>query len=407
MDTRSCFTAAASLAALVALISVPGLVAAQANPPPPAPVKAEESPPKADADADEARKKLEEEIQGEMERSTPPNPRPGVSQQAPGEPGAQPAAGGNPLARLMLLPDVSAIGSVSGDWNDESEKVGFAFEEVELGLQAIVDPYARADVFISFSDEGVDVEEAYLTTLALPAGLQLKAGKLFSPFGRLNQTHPHVQEFVDPPLAQRLLAEENLGGAGVAASWLVPAPWFVELSLAGQSIAPTADDEARLTGLARLSQYVPLGQATTLGVGVSGARRDEASGQFRDLLGADVYLRLRPPASRAYLTLSGEVHARRFVNVVDVSEDFEEGWWVQAFARLDPYWGLGARYEQAPGEELPGDEKRIAAVLAWLPSEFQRVRVEVSYDRLPDDTDAVGALLNVEFGIGAHGAHPF
>jgi hypothetical protein len=405
MNTRPCFTAAALLAALVSFVSVPDVVAAQEASPPPAPAKPEESPPKADAEADEARKKLEEEIQREMGRSTAP--RPGVSQPAPGEPGAQPATGGNPLARVMLLPDVSAIGSVSAEWNDETEKLGFAFEELELALQAVVDPYARADVFIAFSDEGAELEEAFVTTLGLPAGLQLKAGKLFSPFGRLNQTHPHVQELVEPPLAQRLLAEENLGGAGVVGSWLVPVPWFLEVSVAGQSIAPSEEDEARLTGLARLSQYFPLSQAATLGVGVSGARRDEASGEFRDLLGADVYLRLRPPASRAYLTLSGEVYARRFVNVADVSEDFEEGWWVQAFGRFNPYWGLGARYEQAPGEELPGDEKRVAGVLAWLPSEFQRIRLEVSYDRLPDDTDAVTALLNLEFGIGAHGAHPF
>jgi hypothetical protein len=308
---------------------------------------------------------------------------------------------------VMLLPDISAIGNVTADWNDQSDDVGFTFEELELGLQAVVDPYARADVFISFSDEGAEIEEAFVTTLTLPAGLQLKAGRLFSPFGRLNQTHPHVQEFVEPPLAQRLLAEENLGGAGLVASWLAPVPWFLELTVAGQSIAPTEEDDARMTGLARLVQYLPLGGATTLGVGVSGARREELSGQFRDLLGGDVYLRFRPPASRAYLTLSGEVYARRFVDVPDVSDDFDEGWWVQAFGRVNPYWGIGARYEQAPAEELSGDEKRVTGVLAWLPSEFQRIRLEVSYDRLPDDTDVVSALLNLEFGIGAHGAHPF
>jgi hypothetical protein len=42
-----------------------------------------------------------------------------------------------------------------------------------------------------------------------------------------------------------------------------------------------------------------------------------------------------------------------------------------------------------------------------LPSEFERIRLEVSHDRLPGGEDAVTALLNLEFGIGAHGAHPF
>lgn len=54
-------------------------------------------------------------------------------------------------------------------------------------FQAVVDPYARADVFVSFERDSVNVEEAYLPTLTLPAGLQLKAGKFGSPVGRINQ----------------------------------------------------------------------------------------------------------------------------------------------------------------------------------------------------------------------------
>jgi hypothetical protein len=53
-------------------------------------------------------------------------------------------------------------------------------------LQATVDPYARADFFLSFGRDpetgkyGVEVEEGYLTTLSLPARLQLKAGRFRS-----------------------------------------------------------------------------------------------------------------------------------------------------------------------------------------------------------------------------------
>lgn len=407
MNLRYSSRAAAAL--LAAFVASPGGTGAQeggAAPAAASPGGAETS----GAAAEEERRKLEEEIQKEMGGATSGRGATGVSKAQPAEPGppaAPSATGGNPFARLLLLPDVSAIASVTADWNDQTDKVGFAFEELELALQAVVDPYARADVFVSFSDGKADVEEAYLTTLSLPAGLQLRAGRLFSPFGRINQTHPHVQEFIEAPLAHRLLADENLGGAGLVASWLVPLPWFAELQAAAQSTAPTEADEARFTGLARLSQYFPIGAAATLGVGLSAARRDEAAGQFRDLLGGDLYLRIRPPASRAYLALSAELHARRFQGVPGVAEDFEEGWWAQAFERFSPYWGAGLRYERAPAGAMPGDEKRIGAVLAWLPSEFQRIRLEASYDLLPDDTHAVTALLGLEFGIGAHGAHPF
>jgi len=316
-----------------------------------------------------------------------------------------PAQGGNPFARVLLLPDISAIGNLNLAWDDQTEKPSFAFEELELGLQAVVDPYLRADAFIAFTPEAVEIEEAYVTTLALPAGLQLKAGKFKAPFGKYNQTHPHVQEFVEAPLAVGLLAEESLSGAGVDLAWLAPLPWFAELHLALQSVAPAEGDEARLTGVARLSQFFELADGATVGVGLSAARRDEAVGQFRDLAGADLFLKVRPPASRSYLTVAAELYARRFVGVPGVAEDLEEGWWAQAFCRLGTYYGAGVRYERAPAEG--GDAQRAVALLAWLPSEFQRLRLEVSRDRQPGGAHVLQALVNLEFGIGAHGAHPF
>ena len=344
------------------------------------------------------------------------------------------AAGGNPLARLMLMPDVSAIGSFTGvydgydvpglspDRGDLYGKKGqptFVYQEVELGLQAVVDPYFRADVFASFSPGGADVEEAYATTLALPAGLQLRAGKFFSPFGRMNQQHPHVWEFLDAPLARgRLLAEDTLSGPGLVASWLAPTPWFAQLELAAQSTAPYSGEDPELTGVARLLQYFTLSDAASVGLGLSGARRNEGSpGAFRDLGGVDVYLRYRPVSSRAYLAVQGELYLRKFQDVPvaggapgeQLSERPEHGFWGQAFYRQDAYVGYGVRYEEAPaaGASAPGTERRLGGVLDWYPSEFSRVGLQASYDHLPGGRGGLEALLHFEFGIGAHGAHPF
>jgi hypothetical protein len=296
----------------------------------------------------------------------------------------------------------------------------------------VIDPYARADIFISFTPEGVDVEEAYLSTLTLPAGLQVKAGKFFSPFGRLNQQHPHVWDFVDAPLAQqRILANENLSGPGADLAWLTPLPWFAELHLAGQGTAPkpTGEDPGqRLTAVARLVQYFPLGQATTLGVGVSAARRGEATGAFRDLGGADVYLRWRPLQGRSYVTLQGEIYTRTFrgsgmsdelraalpILASEVEEGRDTGGYAQLFWRQDAYFGYGVRYDGAPtgprfgAVGVPaGTEHRYSAIANWYPSEFQRLRLQISYDRRPGGQDGFETLLGLEFGIGSHGAHPF
>jgi hypothetical protein len=358
-----------------------------------------------------------------------PPPAPG------GAPPAAGSAGGNPLARLLLMPDLSAIASFAGAWDsydverrspDRGELYGkreqptFIFQEVELGLQAVVDPYFRADVFIAFTPEEVDVEEAYATTLSLPAGLQLRAGKFFSPFGRLNQQHPHVWEFVDAPLARgRLLATETLSGPGAAGSWLAPLPWFAQVELAAQTTAPYEGQDGELTGTARLLQYFTLSESASLGVGLSAARRREgAPGAFRDMGAVDLYLRNRPVGARSYLSLQGEVYLRRFRHLADPAavggaepsgSKVQGAYWAQAFWRQNPFVGYGVRYDEAPaaGESAPGRERRVSAVLDWYPSEFSRIALQPSWDRLPGGKTGFEALLHFEYAMGAHGAHPF
>ena len=56
------------------------------------------------------------------------------------------AAGNNPIAGMPSL----------------------EMSESEVGFQAIIDPYARGDFFLSFGEAGVDLEEGYLTFAALP-----------------------------------------------------------------------------------------------------------------------------------------------------------------------------------------------------------------------------------------------
>ncbi|BDG01561.1 hypothetical protein [Anaeromyxobacter oryzae] len=394
------------------------------------------SQPPAQPQSDEEKRKLEEQIAKELGATPPAQPAapaatPGA---APDQGGTAPAGqgpqGGSPYARLLLMPDLSAIGSFGAalDGYDVAtrsprpEAFGpkgtphFYFQELELGLQAVVDPYVRADAFLSFNPDGVDVEEAYATTLSLPAGLQVRAGKFFSPFGRQNQQHPHVLEFVDMPLVRsRLLAEDVLSGPGVDVAWLAPLPWYAELHLAAQDTAPYGEKEGGLTGAARLLQYFPFGDAATLGVGVSAARRGEGTGgAFRDLGGADAYLRVRPLQSRSYLALQGEVYARKYRDVPGQDSATRTGWWAQAFWRQDAWWGWGVRYEQAPagvpdtpGATAAGIEQRVSAVGAWLPSEFQRIRLQLAWDRPPGGGGGPEVLLHFEFGIGAHGAHPF
>jgi hypothetical protein len=333
-----------------------------------------------------------------------------------------------------VLPDISAVGSFAAvqDTSDVGSlspregaqgpagKPTFLFQELELGLRGVIDPYFRADVFISFTPEGASVEEAYLSTLALPGGLQVKAGKFFSPFGRLNQLHPHTWDFVDAPLARgRLLATETLGGPGVDMLWLTPLPWFAELQLAVQSTDPYDSGEGRLTGTAKLQQFFSLSEPVTLGLGLSVARRGEGAGAWRDLGNFDFFLKFRPVDGRASLALQGELYVRRFRGhapaAIGADALFQgdgrdgTGGYAQLTWRQDTWLGYGLRYDRAPaaGDSAPGTEQRWGVVGNWYPSEFSRLALQVSRDQRPGGAVGWESILHLEFVMGAHGAHPF
>jgi hypothetical protein len=123
---------------------------------------------------------------------------------------------------------------------------GFTLQGVEASFKGAVDPYFRANANILFGvDSGgdgfVEVEEAWMETVSLPANLQLRGGQLMTDFGRLNTQHPHTWSFVDSPLAlARFLGDDGLRNPGARVSWLAPTPFYSELFLTVQNSEGTA-----------------------------------------------------------------------------------------------------------------------------------------------------------------------
>jgi hypothetical protein len=375
--------------------------------------------------AEEERKRLEERIAKELgpdaqafPRATL-NPAPATGADAQ----ATPARGGIPVGRLLLIPDIAVVvdGALAFTNLRPDQQVPAALvlpqhrlepllQEVELAFQATVDPYVRGDVFLTFSSEGVEVEEAYLTTLSLPWGLQVKAGKIYSPFGRTGQLHRHQWTFVEQPLSmQRLEGAEGLGGAGGDVAWLAPLPWFAELHLAYQATTPGfQEDLTQLTGVARVVQYFELSEGATLGVGLSWATfQSGAPDQWKNLAGADLYLKLRDLASRASWVLQGEVYGRQLA--AQVLGEGSWGGYGQAVWRVDRQWEVGVRYDHAPAEGAagPGTQQTWTAHAGYSPSEFFRVRLDPSLVQLPRSVTGFQVLASFEFTLGVHGAHPF
>src|SRR4029450_1569358 len=115
--------------------------------------------------------------------------------------------------------------------NTTEPQPALEMHESEAAFQAIVDPYARADFFISFGEEGVGLEEGYLTLTSLPGGFLTKVGKMRANFGKVNTLHNHVLPWTDRPMVNRYLVggEDGIDDAGFSVARLIPAgPLFLE-----------------------------------------------------------------------------------------------------------------------------------------------------------------------------------
>ena len=125
-----------------------------------------------------------------------------------------------------LNPDISAIIDLAGGWfsddagttksGDDPQSTGVKVQEVELALQQVVDPYFRADIFLTIPNlSGLEVEEAFLTTTQLPGNFQIKAGIFRAGLGRQNAQHLHLQDFPRrPALNAQLLGVDGLRSPG-------------------------------------------------------------------------------------------------------------------------------------------------------------------------------------------------
>jgi hypothetical protein len=132
------------------------------------------------------------------------------------------------------------LGELNGGGHDPNAR-GFTVQAVEANFAGAIDPYFRGSANLNFAiaangESFMEVEEGWLETQALPLGLQLRVGQIWSQIGRHNPTHIHAWGFVDQPLAvSRLLGPDGMRNPGARLSWLAPTPWHTELSFTAQN----------------------------------------------------------------------------------------------------------------------------------------------------------------------------
>lgn len=346
-----------------------------------------------------------------------------------------------PPSRTSITPDISLTfdGAVAGFSQSDSfmtgahdpSMSGFNFQQLELGIESAVDPYFVFKSFTVFSQLGVEVEEAYATTLELPLGLQARAGQFLTRFGRINPTHLHTWDFVDQPLVVgKIMGGEGNRGLGGELSWLAPLPWYAEAvgSMTDAAGAATARSFFGATDLGvrspldlqttgALKQFFPLSEDWSLAWGMSTAHGPNSSGRANrtDLFGTDFYLKYRPlePGAEHAMTVTLEAINRRRQLPGTVLVD--TGGYIATLWRFDRHWDAGLRadiVEGVPGDPLDpdwnGPRYRGAASVTFRPSEFSRLRLQANADFMKWQPQPIyGAFLALETSIGAHGAHAF
>jgi hypothetical protein len=343
-----------------------------------------------------------------------------------------PNYGGSSSAAKALNPDVSVIGDFIGAAGNTNTPPlatlqpfpSLQMHESEIGLQAIIDPYARGDFFMSFGEEGVNLEEGYITFTALPAGFVAKVGKMRSAFGKVNMMHNHVLPWVDRPLVTTNLVggEDGIDDAGFSVERILPAPKGIFLEATGQVFRGdsadvfTAANRSDVSTVAHLRGYKDLTESTNLDLGLSYARGHNdamplngAAGDFvTQLYGADATLRWKPLRRSIYHSFVGRgefIWSQRQQFPV---EQRAFGFYTSADYQFGRRWFGGGRFDYSDRSRFDNlTDKGAAATLTYWPSEFSQLRGEYRFTHYAENRDSHEFLMQLIFSLGAHGAHPF
>jgi hypothetical protein len=363
-----------------------------------------------------------------------------------------------------LLPDISAVGDFVADLSPkgstQEDGARFGVREVEVALQAVVDPYFRGDIFLGISDlEGIAIEQAYLTTTSLPNQIEARLGRFLMPFGKQNTTHRHDLHTIEYPyVIQRFLGAEGLKGTGVYGSRVFsPFGFYQELQVTavdhlgepGDSLVTDEPVNKSIGGLgfsARVRNYLDLTEAQNveLSVSVMTGRRAQPLADWvtqysganaaiarQTTVGGDLTYRWRPLQQGLYRSfiLQGEVMRQLNDRSPTLPAPSCDPIVFTCRFPADPYAGpardydgaylfaryqtsqrsfVGTRVDWLEDPDADGRTLKAASVyLEWFPSEFSKLVAGYEAVRPQDASTVHRLILQAAFSLGPHKPHPF
>ncbi len=244
-------------------------------------------------------------------------------------------------------------------------------------------------------------------------------------FGKVNTLHTHVLPWADRPIVIGNLVggEDGISDAGVSVARLIPNRWIF-LEATGQLFRGDSGDtlfrtskRGDLSYVGHLRGYHDLTESTNVDLGLSYSHGHNPSGivdgvdigRFTtNLWGVDATLRWKPLQRSIYRSFVGRsevIWSRR-----DQPGGLQSGmgFYVSGDYQLGRRWFAGLRIDRSDrAEDASLFDRGQSVMLTYWPSEFSQVRGQYRRTVYADGPTANELLFQLQFAIGAHGAHPF
>ncbi len=336
-------------------------------------------------------------------------------QNPPLETGQEQPTGGGPQNKNAFNPQLSMVTDFR--WNavdsDKSSRKRAYLKEAELGFASDVDPFLKAEAYISVADEDgeskAEVEEAFGKYTNLGRGLSGKFGKIAAAIGRVQRNHADQLNWMDYPLmVQKFLGDEGLRAGGGSLSYLLPGEHFHEFTLEaldsnGKGIFSGGNGGAP-TVVGAYRTFVDFNENASAQFGLSYATgQSPIVGKRSDLLAAEFTYKLQPGGTGRSLVFETEA----FSGKQGGDADRKIGAFAALTYELKPrlYATLKSDYVETPGSSEIlrafsfGATLKVTEFHFWR-AEFQRIESNIASSR---------NVLNVQFQwvIGAHPAHKY
>jgi hypothetical protein len=178
----------------------------------------------------------------------------------------------------------------------------------------------------------------------------------------------------------------------------------------------------------RLATSFELTDHQTLVAGVSAAfgPNDTDAHATTQIYGADLYWKWKPARAHEgfpFVSWQTEALYSRFEAGADASATpalpeetlCDYGFYSQLLWGFKPRWVAGLRGDYVDGNSgafdasdvFRGQRTRVSPAMTWFPSEFSKFRLQYNYDHGKSFGEEHSVWLQVEFLLGAHGAHKF